>query len=153
MQIQFFLLIYPWESVKFQYLNIFIRCWNRPVPLPEVLLAEFLLLDVPLLDVPLAEVPQPLDPEPMDSEVAEPVPEQESSWRIMSSMSLDKELTSLLFPSPCELACQNKNIKAVTLKRSLTSWPSYCNVSSISSIFLTQIYRVIKLCCVLPLHF
>lgn len=108
------------------YLIIFIRCSNIPVPLPEVLLAEaplpdVLLLDVPLLDVPLAEVPQPLDPEPMDPEVAEPVPEQESSWRIMSNMSLDEELTSLLLPSPRELACKNKNIKAELLKRSLTS--------------------------------
>lgn len=85
------------------------KLYSRPVPLPEVPLAEapladFLLLDVPLLDVPLAEVLQPLDPEPMDSEVAEPVPEQESSWRIMSNMSLDEELASLLFPSPRELA-------------------------------------------------
>lgn len=40
----------------------------------------------------------------MDPEVSEPVPEQESSWRIMSNMSLDKEFASLLFPSPRELA-------------------------------------------------
>lgn len=83
-------------------------------------MADVLLLEVPLLDVSLTEVPQPLDPEPMDPEVAEPVPEQESSWRIMSSMSLDEELTSLLFPSPRELACKNINISVVTLKRSLT---------------------------------
>lgn len=80
---------------------------NRPVPLPEVPLAEVLLLDVPLLDVPLADVPQPLDPEPMDPEVAE----QESSWKIISSMSLDEELMSLLLPSTCEAACKNKKNK------------------------------------------
>lgn len=94
---------------------IFIHCFktahiedvesaSRPVPLAEAPLADVLLLDVPLLDVPLAEVPQPLDPEPMDPEVAEPVPEQESCSR-MSNMSLDKELASLLFPSPRELVC------------------------------------------------
>lgn len=84
-----------------------VRRSNRPVPLAEAALPDVLLLDVPLLDAPLAEVPHPLDP--MDPEVAEPVPEQESSWRIMSNMSLDEELASLLFPSPRELACKNQN--------------------------------------------
>lgn len=65
------------------------------------------------MDAPLADVPQPLDPEPIDPEVAE----QESSWRIMSNMSLDKELMSLLFPSPRELACENINMTEVPLRR------------------------------------
>ena len=87
-----------------------------PVPLPEVPLADtplpdVLLLDVPLLDVPLAEVPRPLDPEPMDPEVAEPVPEQESSWSRMSNMPLDKELSSLVFTSPRELAWKKQTSK------------------------------------------
>lgn len=88
----------------------------QPVALPEVPLADSLLLDVPLLEVPLAEVPQPLDPEPMDPEVAE----QESSWRMMSNMSLDREsllLMSLLFPSPRGLACENTNVHQVPLSR------------------------------------
>lgn len=78
----------------------------KPVPLPEVPLADALLLDVPLLEVPLANVPQPLDPEPIDPEVAE----QESSWRRMSNMSVDREFMSLLFPSLRELACEDTNI-------------------------------------------
>ncbi len=90
----------------------------------------------------------------MDPEVAEPVPEQESSWRIMSNMSLDKELTSLLFPSPRELAYESKNIKVVTLKRSLTSelWPTDCCTFSILGIFITLLQYHL-LCCILLLHF
>lgn len=105
-------------SCSFTYLIIAIRLKLRcrPFPLPEVPLA-----DVLLLDVPLAEVLQPLDPEPMDPEVAEPVPEHESSSGIMSNTPLDKELVSLLFPSPCEFSCKNKNIKEILFKRSLTS--------------------------------
>lgn len=100
-------------QIRKNIFHYFIEICNRPVPLPEVPLAEapladVLLLDVLLLDVPLAEVPQPFEPEPMDPEVAEPVPEQESSWSMMSNMSLDEELTSLLLPSPRELACRNK---------------------------------------------
>lgn len=68
------------------------------------------------MDVPLAEVPQPFDLEPMDPEVADPVPEQESSCRIMSNMSLDEELASLLFPSPRELACRRDNSDAIKEK-------------------------------------
>lgn len=86
------------------------------MPLPEVPLAEVLLFDVPLLDVPLADVPQPLDPEPMDPEVAEPVPEQESSWKIISSMSLDEELMSLLLPSTREAACKKQEQSRVCFK-------------------------------------
>lgn len=47
----------------------------------------------------------------MDPEVAEPVPEQESSWKIISSMSLDEELMSLLLPSTREPPCKNKKKK------------------------------------------
>lgn len=107
--------IYKMLKVKFRPVRL------PEVPLADAPLADVLLLDVPQLDVPLAEVPQPLDAEPMDPEVAEPVPEQESSWRMMSNMSLDKELASLLFSSPRELACRNTNIKAIPLKRILTS--------------------------------
>lgn len=99
----------PRESEKNTYSRLPISQWrNRPVPLPEVPLAEVLLLEVPLFDVPLADVPQPLDPDPIDPEVAEPVPEQESSWKIISSMSLDEELMSLLLPSTREPACKNR---------------------------------------------
>lgn len=100
-------------SRQFAFRRIKKKTRNKPFPLPEVPLADSLLLEVPLLDVPLAEVPQPLDPEPIDPEVAE----QESSWRIMSNMSLDKELMSLLFPSPRELACENINITGVPLRK------------------------------------
>lgn len=68
-----------------------------------------------LPEAPLADVPQPEpdpdpdpepdpdpDPEPMEPEVADPVPEWESScsWRRMSSKSQDEELPSLCAPSP-----------------------------------------------------
>lgn len=90
--------------------------WYRPEKLSDVWLAE-----VMLLDIPLPEVPQPLDPEPMDPEVAEPVPEQESSWRMMSSMSLDVELASLLLVSSCELLCRNTKVDVTSLKSSFTA--------------------------------
>ncbi|TNN31378.1 hypothetical protein EYF80_058470 [Liparis tanakae] len=99
---------------------------SSPVPLPEVpladvplldvLLLDVLLLDVPLLDVPLLDVPLLDVPQPMDPEV----PEQESSWRMMSNMPLDKEFASLLFPSPRELACKKNTAKAKLLKSRLT---------------------------------
>ena len=73
------------------------------MPLPDVWLRDVLLMEVRLLDVPLLDVSQPLEPDPMDPEVAEPVPEQESSWRKMSIMSLDEELPSLWLPLPGEL--------------------------------------------------
>lgn len=73
-----------------------------PERLSETPLAEAPLADVLLWDVPLAEVPQPLDPDPMEPEVAE----QESSWRMMSNMSLDDEMASLLLSSPRELRCK-----------------------------------------------
>lgn len=44
----------------------------------------------------------------MEPEVAEPVPEQESSRKIISSMSLDEELMSLLLPSTRGAVCKKK---------------------------------------------
>lgn len=99
--------------------NLYAMETNTLFPLPEVPLADSLLLDVPLLDVPLADVPQALDPEPIDPEVAE----QESSWRIISNMSLDKELMSLLFPSLRELACESTNINKVPLRKLIERAP------------------------------
>lgn len=90
--------------------------WYRPEKLPDVWLAEVLLLDIPL-----PEVLQRLDPEPMEPEVAELVPEQESSWRMMSNMSLDVELASLLLVPSCELLCGNTKVDVTSLKSSYTA--------------------------------
>lgn len=99
---------HPWQRVFFVCFSLKPTFECRPEKLPDAPLAEALLADVLLLDIPLAEVPKPLEPEPREPEVAEPVPEQESSWRMMSSMSLDVEMTSLLLPS--SLLCRKTQI-------------------------------------------
>lgn len=92
-----------WTKTSNLYSNHKLKHVVITVGLPETLLADVLPSDVPLFEVPLADVLYPMDPE-----VAEPVPEKESSWRIMFSMSLDEELASLLLASHCELVCKNK---------------------------------------------